>query len=115
MASVSIGPYQQTYEMWESFDTLHKTDYPLKLYFQNHCFPCFFPVRQQILPMPIYVICDFHMHKTDLPDSNIFGRFPWQISKYVLPLESGNLQLEQTKFPVFFLCFCKILNSLCFP
>ena len=27
--------------------------------------------------------------------------FLWQISKYLLPLESGNLQLEQTKFPVF--------------
>ena len=32
--------------------------------------------------------------------SNCFGRFSWQISKYLLPLESGNLKLEQTKFPV---------------
>ena len=68
--------------------------YPLKLHFQ---IPCVFPV-------PIYVICDYYILKTDWAD---FARFRFlflflrQILKYLLPLESGNLQLEQTKFPVF--------------
>ena len=31
----------------------------------------------------------------------ILGTFSQQILKCILPLESGNLQLEQTKFPVF--------------
>ena len=32
--------------------------YPLKLHFQ---IPCFFPVQRQICPVPIYVICDYHI------------------------------------------------------
>ena len=35
------------------------------------------------------------------PASNLFWIFSWQISKYLLPLESGNLQLKQTKLPEF--------------
>ena len=27
-----------------------------------------FPVEQQIFPVPIYVICDYYIHKTDLAD-----------------------------------------------
>ena len=75
--------------------------YPLKLHFQ---IPCVFPVRQQIFPVSIYVICDYNIHKTDLADLsslNLFWRFSRKIWKYLLTLESGNLQLEQTKFPVF--------------
>ena len=75
--------------------------YPLKLHFQ---FPCVFPVLPHIFPVPLYVICDYYIHKTDLADLSSFKQiweFSWQISKYLLPLESGNLQLEQTKFPVF--------------
>ena len=60
------------------------------------------------------MISDFYIHKTDLPDLSsfisFFFRFSRQILKYVLLLESGNLQLEQpnslcfgkiSKFPVF--------------
>ena len=53
--------------------------------------------------MLIYVICDYYIQKTDLADLSSFKQF-WefggQILKSILPLESGNLQLEQTKFPV---------------
>ena len=83
------------------------------LYFQIPCvFPFFPPDRSQIFPVPIYVICDFYIHKTDLADLSSFflknGNFPSiLLSKYLLPLESGNLQLEQIKFPVFSLCFGK--------
>ena len=33
--------------------------------FKFPCFPCFFPV-------PIYVICDYYIHKTDLADLSSF-------------------------------------------
>ena len=42
------------------------------------------------------------------PASGKKWEFSQQISQYRLPLESGNLQLEQTKCPVFALCFGKI-------
>ena len=61
--------------------------------------------------MAIYVICDYYIHKTDFADLSSFKEcweFSLQISKYLLPLESGNLQPEQTKFPLFSLCFGKI-------
>ena len=32
------------------------------------CFPCFVTVQRQILPVPIYVICDYYIHKTDWAD-----------------------------------------------
>ena len=80
--------------------------YPLKFHFQIPCvFPvfslsdCKFPLCQSI-----YVICDYYIHQTDLVDISSLKRiweFSRKISKYLLPLESGNLQLEQTKFPVF--------------
>ena len=60
--------------------------YPLKLYFQ---IPCFFPVQRQIVPVQIYIICDYNI------------TFSQQIWQYPISLESRNLQLEQTKFPVF--------------
>ena len=95
----------------------YEAEYPHKFHFR---IPCVFPVRPQIFPVPIYMICDYYIHKTDLADlsSLIFffffggggggGEFSRQISKYLLPLESGNLQLEQTKFPVFSQCFGKM-------
>ena len=90
------------------------SEYPLKL----HCqIPCVFPVRRQFFPVPIYVICDYYIHKTDLADLASFNYF-WEIfaaySEISFTLrfkESGNLQLEQTKFPV----LAKFQNSLCFP
>ena len=57
--------------------------------------------------MRIYAICDYYIYKTDL-SSFKKKRFSRQILRYLLPLESGNLQLEQTKFPVLSLCFGKI-------
>ena len=42
-------------------------------------------------------------------------RFSWQILKYLLPLESGNLQLEQTKFPEFSLTGIFLVHFRCFP
>ena len=85
---------------------------PTQIAFSNSlCFPCFFPVQWQIFPVPIYVICDYYTHKTDLTDLSSF-KICWEIFtanfKIFLPLESGNLQLEQTKFPVFSLYFGKI-------
>ena len=64
-----------------------------------------FPVRPQISPVPIYVICNYYIHKTYLSSSPKKWKFSRQISKYLLPLESGNLQLEQTKFPEFWQIF----------
>ena len=64
--------------------------YPLKLQFQ---IPCFFPVQPQIYLVPIYIICDYYIHKTDLADLSSFKQnweFSQQILKYLLPLESGN-------------------------
>ena len=73
---------------------------PTQIAFSNSlCFPCYFPARPQIFPAPIYVSCDYYRHKTDLTDFNFF--FLRQISKSLLPLESENLQLGKTKFPVF--------------
>ena len=72
-------------------------EYPLKLQIQ---ILCVFPVQPHIFAVPLYVICDYYIHKTDLIDSSSFKQI-WKKSKYLLPLESGNLQLEQTKFPVF--------------
>ena len=83
--------------------------YPLKLYFQ---IPCVFPVRLQIFPVPIYIICEYYIHRTDLADLSSFleknGLFMQQLSQYPLLLESEYSQLELTKFPVFSLCLDKI-------
>ena len=80
---------------------------PLKLYFQIPCiFPVFVPLPPQIVPVPIYMICDYYIHKTDLADistaasSNKLEIFATNIT-ISFSFESGNLQLEQTKFPVF--------------
>ena len=75
--------------------------YPLKFHFQ---ILCVFPVRPQILPVPIYVICDYYIHKTDSAD-----------------LSNSKNKLK-TNFPVFSLCFDKIskfpvfsLTGILFP
>ena len=54
--------------------------------------------------MPIYVICDYYIHQTDLVDVSSFNFFFLIFTANIeisFPLESGNLQLGQTKFPVF--------------
>ena len=45
-------------------------------------------------------LCQF-TDLADIPSFKFFWRISWQISKYLSSLESGNLQLGQTKFPVF--------------
>ena len=53
--------------------------------------------------MPIYVLCDYYIYKTDFADLSSFKQNlenSRQIPKFLLLLESGNLQVEQTKFPV---------------
>ena len=76
--------------------------YPLKLHFQ---IPCVFPVFS--LSVGKFSLCQFMLFVTITytkliwQASNIFRRFSQEIWKYLSPLESGNLQLEQTKFPVF--------------
>ena len=42
--------------------------------------------------MPIYVICDYYIHKTALSSSSEKCKFLRQISKHLLSLKSGNLQ-----------------------
>ena len=34
--------------------------------------PCVFPVQLQIFPVPIYIICDYYIHKTELVDLSSF-------------------------------------------
>ena len=67
--------------------------------FKFPVFSLFSPCPTQIFPVPIYVICDYYRHKTDLADFK--KKNSRQISKYLLPLESGKLQLGKNKFPVF--------------
>ena len=74
------------------------------------CFPCLFPVQAQTFPVPIYVICEYNipyakLTKQNYPASNKNWKCSQQILKYILPLESGNLQIEHTKFPVFWQSF----------
>ena len=37
-------------------------------------FPSVVPVRQQIVPVPIGMICDYYIHKTDLTDLSSFRK-----------------------------------------
>ena len=79
---------------------------PTQIVFSDSlCFPCFFLVQPQIIPVPIYMICNYYIHKTDLADLSSFWKknlqFSRQIWQYPIPLESVDLQLQQTKFPVF--------------
>ena len=40
---------------------------PTQIAFSNSlCFLCLFPVQPQMFPVPIYIICDYYIHKTDL-------------------------------------------------
>ena len=45
---------------------LLQAGYPLKLYFE---IPCAFPAWRQIFPVPIYIICEYYIHRTDLAAS----------------------------------------------
>ena len=71
--------------------------------------------------MPIYVICDYYIDTTDLADLSSFQQnldifvANIKISSFFLPLESGNLQLELTQFPVFSLTGNFFGHFPCFP
>ena len=52
------------------------------------------------------MICYYFIHKSDLADLSVLKKI--EFSRQILIYLSGNLQREQTKFPVFFLCFGKI-------
>ena len=69
------------------------------------CVPCVFPVQPEIFPVPIYVICEYYIHKTDLPDLSTLKKI---FKNIFYPIQSGNLQLDQTKFLAFSLCFGNI-------
>ena len=84
---------------------LPNTGSPLKLHFQ---IPCVFPVFSLLERK--FSLCQFTRFVTitytkltwqTYPASKTIWKFSQQISKYRLPLESRNLQLEQNKFPVF--------------
>ena len=47
------------------------TGYQLKLHFQ---ILCVFPVQLQIFPVPIYIICDHYIYKTDMADLSCFKK-----------------------------------------
>ena len=69
----------------------------------SNCIFKFYPTA--IFPVPIHVICEYYIHKTDLADlstlKKIFTSFAAKTWNIFYPIQSGNLQLEQTKFPVF--------------
>ena len=63
------------FDYHKPLNILTYSGYPLKFYFQ---IPCVFPVRPQIFPVPIYVICDYYIHKTNwqtYPPSKINWKF----------------------------------------
>ena len=75
---------------------------------------CVFPVRPQIFPVPIYMICDYYIHKTNLADLSSF-RKKWQFSRQLKNIfylsNQGNYNLSKPNS-----CFWgKFPNSLCFP
>ena len=81
------------------------TRVPTQIVFSNSCvFPVFFPVRLQTFPVPINIICDYYIHKTDFADLSSFWKkmdFFATNTQSLLLLESEHLLLELTKFLVF--------------
>ena len=71
--------------------------------------PCVFPVRPQIFPVPIYIICDYYIHKTDLAElcslwekMIFFLRQIWQCPLLLeLSLQNSLCFDKISKFPVF--------------
>ena len=61
-----------------------------------------FPVRRQIFPVSIYVICDYYIYKTNLADLSSFEILREIFAANIeISFTWGHLQLEQTKFPKF--------------
>ena len=85
--------------------------YPLELHFQ---IPCVFPLRLQVFPVPIYVICDYYIHKTNLADlssfkenlkifaANIWKYFTFRLREFRTWAKPNSLCFGKiSKFPVF--------------
>ena len=105
--SVRGPPYH--YLLQSAGPTEGLSGYPLKLYFQIPCiFPVFFPVRPQIFPVPIYTICDYYIHKTDLADLSSF----WKKKRFFF---TANIAMSFTFRIRAFTNSITFPNSLCFP
>ena len=83
------------------------TWYPLKLYFK---IPCVFPVQSQIFPVPIYIICEYYIHTklTCRPIQILEKKLKFFAAHITISFTFRIRELNQTKFPVFSLCFGKI-------
>ena len=85
---------------------------PTQIVFSNSlCFSCVFPVQLQIFPVPVYIICDYYIHKTELAHLPSFWKKKEIFAANIaisFTFRTRELQLEQTKFAVFSLCFGKI-------
>ena len=75
--------------------------YPLKLHFQ---IPCVFPAQPQIFRANVSDLWLLQIQNWLGRLKNVF-KFTLQVSKYLLLLESGNLESGKTKFPGFWQYF----------
>ena len=94
----------------------HKFRVHTQIAFSNSlCFPCFFPVQQQIFPVPIYMICDYNIHQTDLANLSSFNFF-WEIFSSNFEISFTFRIREYTTWAYQIPCvLAKFPNSLCFP
>ena len=83
--------------------------------FKFPAFSQFFPVQPQIFPVPIYIICDYYIHKADLADLSSFALLKFCSScKFPDPKGKGYCNIcrknsifspqsfgKMSKFPVF--------------
>ena len=75
---------------------------PTQIVFLNSLFfPCFSLSNHKFSLRQFMYFVTITYTKLTPPAHPKNWKFSGQISKYLLPLESGNLQLEQIKFPVF--------------
>ena len=104
---------------------------PTQIVFSNSlCFPCVFPVQSQFFPVPISIICDYYIHKTDLAylssfwekNGNCHGKYRnilylWHQGIYNLR-KQNSLSVcfgKISKFPVFSLTGIFFGHFPCFP
>ena len=70
------------------------------------CFPCVFPVQPQIFPVPLSIVFNYYIHKTDFADLSTFweknGNFHGKYSNILHLWHQGIYNLGKQ-------------NSLCFP
>ena len=82
--------------------TMGYPGYPLELYFQ---IPCVFPVQSQIFPVPIFIICDYYIHRTDLADlSSVWEKMEIFVANIAISFTFGIREFTNKipcVFPVF--------------